>query len=70
MFGEIRTPSSEDEREGEADIPSPHGKKRSASQDLEVKAPKRGNMSLSGGSGSEDDVVAQFLHKDKPLAES
>ena len=46
------------------------GKKRSASEYLEVKAPKRGKMSLSGGSGSEDDVVAQFHHKDKPLAES
>ena len=58
ISGEIGTPSSEDKREGEADIPSPHGKKRTASEDLEVKAPKRGKMSLSGGSGSEDDVVA------------
>ena len=38
--GEVRAPSSEDKREGEADILSPHGKKRSASEDLEVKAPK------------------------------
>ena len=52
MSEEIRTPSSEDEREGEADIPSPHGKKRTASEDLEIKAPERGKMSLSGGSGS------------------
>ena len=70
MSGEIGTPSSEDKREGEADIPSPHGKKRTASEDLEVKAPKRGKMSLLGGAGSEDDVVTQFLHKDKPFAES
>ena len=70
MSGEIGTPSSEDKREGETDIPSPDGKKRAASEDLEAKAPKRGKMSLSGGSGSEDDVVAQFLRKDKPLAES
>ena len=40
MSGEIGTPSSEDKREGEADIPSPHGKKRAASEGWEVKAPK------------------------------
>ena len=68
--GEIGTPSSKDEGEEEADIPSPHGKKRTASEDLEVEAPKRGKMSLSGGSGSGDEVAAQFLHKDKPFAES
>ena len=70
MAGEIGTPSSEDKREGETDIPCPDGKKRTASEDLEVKAPKRGKMSLLGGSGLEDDIVAQFLGKDKPLAES
>ena len=68
--GEIKAPSSEDKREGEADILSPHGKKRAASEDWEVKAPKRGKTPLSGGSGSEGGVVAQFLHKDKPSAES
>ena len=70
MSWEIGTPSSKDKREVEADIPSPHGKKRTASEDLEVEAPKRGKMSLPGGSGSEDDVDAQFLRKDKHLAES
>ena len=49
MSAEIGTPSSEDKREGEADLPSPYGKKRTASEDLEAKAPKRGKMSLSGG---------------------
>ena len=70
ISGETRAPSSEDEREGEADIPSPHGKKRSASEDLEVNAPKRGKMPLSSGSVLEDGVVARFLRKDKPLAKS
>ena len=70
MSGEIGTPSSEDERGGEAEIFSLHGKKRSASEDLEVKAPKRGRMSLSGGSGSGDGAATQFFRKDKPLAES
>ena len=36
LSGEIRTPTSEDGREGKTDIPSPHGKKRTASEDLEM----------------------------------
>ena len=35
---EIGTPFSKDEREGETDVPSPHGKKRTASEDLKIKA--------------------------------
>ena len=70
VSGEIKAPSSEDKIEGEADTISPHGKKRAASEAGEVKAPKRGKTPLSGGSGSEGDVVAQFLRKEKPLAES
>ena len=70
MSGETGTPSSEDKREGEADNPSPDGRKRTTFEDLEVKASKRGKMSPSGGSGLEGDVVVQLLHKDKPLAES
>ena len=68
--GEIGTPSSEDEREGETNIPSPHGKKRAASEDLKIKASKRVKISLSGGSGLGGDIATQFLHKEKPLAES
>ena len=67
MSGETGTPSSEDEGEEEADISSPHGKKRTASEDLKVEDPKKWKVSLSAG--SEDDA-AQFLRKDKPLAES
>ena len=70
LSGETGTPSSEDKGEEEADIPSPHGKERTASEDLKVEASKRGKMSLQDGSGSEDDIAAQFLRKDKPLAES
>ena len=65
---EIGTSSSEYEREGETDIPSPHGKKRTASKDLKIKATKQGKISIRG-SGSGGDVVTQFLRKDKPLAE-
>ena len=70
MSGETRVPSSEDKREGEADIPSSYGKKRVASESWEVKVPKRGKMPLSGGLGSEGVVVTQSLCKDKPPAES
>ena len=69
MSGKVRAPSFEDKKEGEVDILSPHGKKRVASEGREVKAPNRGKTLLSGGSGSEDGVVAQFLHQDRPLAE-
>ena len=64
VLAEIGTPSSKDEREGETDIPSPHGKKRTASEDLEIKASKRVKISLSGGYGSGDDVDMQFLRMD------
>ena len=70
MSGETEAPSSKDEGEGEGDIPSPHGRKRTASEDLEVGAPKRGKVSLPYGSGSEVDVIARHLSGDKPLAES
>ena len=69
-LGEIGTPSSVDEREGEIDIFSPHGKKRTASEDLKIKASKRGKISLSGGSGLGGDIFTEFLCKDKPLAKS
>ena len=70
MSGETEAPSSKDEGDGEGDIPSPHGRKRTASEDLEVEAPKRGKVALPYGSGSEADVVARHLSRDKPLAES
>ena len=69
VSGEIKIPSSEDKSEGEANIPSPHGKKRAASEDWEESAPKRGKVPQSGGSGLEGGVV-QPRDEDKPLAES
>ena len=68
MSGGIKIPSSEDK--GEVNISSPHDKKRAASEDWEEKAPKRGKRPLSGGSGLEDDVIAQSHSGAKPLAES
>lgn len=40
--GETEVPSSEDEGEEEGVIPSPHGKKRTASEDLEVERTREG----------------------------
>ena len=58
VSGGIKIPSSEDKSEGEVDVSSPHGKKRAASEDWEEKAPKRGKVPQSGGSGLEDGVLA------------
>ena len=69
VSGGIKIPSSEDKNEGEVNVSSPHGKKRAASEDWEEKAPKRGKMPLSGGSGLED-VEAQSHDEDKPQAKS
>ena len=67
---EIKIPSPKDKSKGEANIPSPHGKKRAVSEDWEEKAPKRGKMPLSGGSALGDDVIAQSHSENKPLAKS
>ena len=66
VSGGIKISSSEDKSEGEVDVSSPHGKKRAASEDWEEKAPKRGNMPLSGGSGLKDVIIAQSSSEAKP----
>ena len=70
VSGGIKIPSSEDKSEGEVNVSSPHGKKMAASEGWEEKSPKRGKRPLSGGSGLEDDVIAQSHSEDKPLAKS
>ena len=70
VSGEIKVPPPEGKSEGEANIPSPHGKKRAASEDWEERAPKRGKVPQSSGSGLEDGVFAQSRNEGKPLAES
>ena len=68
--GGIKIPSSEDKSEGEVKVPSPQSKKRGTSEDWEKNASKRGKMPSSGGSGLEDNVVAQYHSENKPLAKS
>ena len=66
---EIGTPVSEDERGGESNIPSPHGKKRATPEDLKAEASKRWKKSLSGGQNSGGDIAAQCPQGGQPLAE-
>ena len=47
--GGISVSAKEDNRGGESEIPSPHGKKRAASEDLETKVSKQGKKSSPGG---------------------
>ena len=63
--GEIGTSTFDGGREGQTDIPSPHGKKRTASEDLKREASKRGKVSQSRG-----DVDMSSLCKHRPSAES
>ena len=58
IFGEIRTPVSEDEQGGESTIPSPHGKKRTTLEDLEAKVSKRGKKPSLGGPALEGNLTA------------
>ena len=51
VSGGTRIPSSEDKSEGGVNVSLSHGKKRDASEDWEGKAPKRGKVPPSGGSG-------------------
>ena len=65
-----KIPSSEDKNDGEVNVSSPHGKKRAASEDWEEKAPKRGKMPSSSGSGLEGNIIAQSHDEDKPQVKS
>ena len=64
LSGEIGTSTSGGGREEQTDIPSPHGKKRTASEDLKREASKRGKVSQSG-----DAADPQSPRKERPLAE-
>ena len=66
---EVITPVPEGERGEGSNIPSPHGKKRAAPEDLEAEASKRGKKSLSGGPNSGGDIAAQCPQGGQPLAE-
>ena len=69
ITGEIGTPVLEDEQGGEPSIPSPHGKKRTAPEDLEAEVSKRGKKPSSGGPAPEGNIAAQRPQGGQPLTE-
>ena len=56
--GGIGVSTKEDDRGVESRIPSPHGRKRTVSDDLETKGSKRGKKSSSGGTAPEGVLTA------------
>ena len=62
----IRFSANEDNRGGESRIPSPQGRKRTASEDLETKVSKRGKKPSLGGPAPEGVLTAQCLQGGQP----
>ena len=56
--GEIATHSMEDSRGGKVKASSPRGKKRAASEDLEVETPKQGKKTSPEGSAATGTLTA------------
>ena len=59
QIGGVSASAKEDNRGGESEISSPHGKKRSASEDLEMEVSKRGKKPSPGGPTPEGVLTAQ-----------
>ena len=64
--GGISASAKEDNRGEESKIPSPQGRKRTASEDLEVMVSKRGKNPLSEGPTPEGILTAQYPQGDQP----
>ena len=67
--GGISASTKEDDRGGESRIPSPHGKKRTASEDLETEVSKRGKKPSVGGPAPEGILTAQRPQGGQPSTE-
>ena len=67
--GGISASAKEDSRGEESKIPSPQGRKRAASEDLETMVSKRGKKFLSGGPTPEGILTAQCPQGDQPSTE-
>ena len=65
----ISTSTKEDNWGEEFEIPSPPGRKRTAPEDLEARASKRGKKPLSGGPSPEGILTAQCPQGDQPSTE-
>ena len=69
QIGGVSASAKEDNRGGEPKIPSPQGKKRAASEDLETEASKRGKKTSPGGPGPEGILTAQHPQGGQPSTE-
>ena len=67
--GGISVSAKEDNRGEESKIPSPQGRKRTASEDLETRVSKRGKKPSSGGPAPEGVLTAPCLQGGQPSTE-
>ena len=67
--GGIDVSTKEDNRGEESEIPSPQGRKRTASEDLETEVSKRGKKPSPGGPAPEGILTAQCPQGDQPSTE-
>ena len=65
----ISVSAKEDNRGEESKIPSPQGRKRTASEDLETRVSKRGKKPSPGGPAPEGILTAQCPQGDEPSTE-
>ena len=69
QIGGISVSAKEDNRGEESKIPSPQGRKRTASEDLETRVSKRGKKPSPGGPAPEGILTAQCAQGDQPSTE-
>ena len=69
QIGRVSASAKEGNRGGESKIPSPQGKKRAASEDLEMKASKRGKKPLPEGPAPGGVLTAQRPQGGQPSTE-
>ena len=69
QIGGICVSAKEDNRGEESEIPSPQGRKRTASDDLETRVSKRGKKPLLGGPAPEGVLTALCLQGGQPSTE-
>ena len=69
QIGGISVSAKEDNRGEEYEIPSPRGRKRGASEDLETRVSKWGKKPSPGGPAPEGTLTAQCPQGDQPSTE-
>ena len=67
--GGINVSTEEENRGGESEVPSPRGKKRAASEDLETEVPRQGKKTSPGGHAPEGVLTAPCPQTGQPSTE-